>query len=76
MEEHETRRRSERRLTAVCEVVEEEGEKIEKWVEEDKMGQIVLWKLWILQRFSGKTRYGLTISGTLKQEGSILIPPQ
>jgi len=26
------------RLTVVCEVVEEEGGKIEEWVEEDKMG--------------------------------------
>ena len=28
------------RLTAVCEVVEEEGGKIEEWVEEDEMGQM------------------------------------
>ena len=28
------------RLTAVREVVEEEGGKIEEWVEEDKMGQM------------------------------------
>ena len=28
------------RLTAVCEVVEEEGGKIEKWIEKDEMGQM------------------------------------
>ena len=28
------------RLTAVCEVVEEEGGKIKEWVEEDEMGQM------------------------------------
>ena len=28
------------RLTAVCKVVEEEGGKIEEWVEEDEMGQM------------------------------------
>jgi len=28
------------RLTVVYEVVEEEGGKIEEWIEEDKMGQI------------------------------------
>jgi len=28
------------RLTAVCEVVEEEGGKTEEWIEEDKMGQM------------------------------------
>ena len=28
------------RLTAVCEVVEEEGGNIEEWVEEDEMGQM------------------------------------
>ena len=28
------------RLTAVCEVVEEEGGKIEEWNEEDEMGQM------------------------------------
>ena len=32
--------RVKRRLTAVCEVVEEEGEKIEEWNEEDEMGQM------------------------------------
>ena len=35
--------------------------------------QSVLWKLWILQSYSWKTRHGSTISGTLKQEESILI---
>ena len=34
---------------------------------------VMLWKLWILQSYSWKTRHGLTISGTLKQEESILI---
>ena len=33
----------------------------------------VLWKLWILQSYSWKTKHGSTISGTLKQEESILI---
>ena len=33
----------------------------------------VLWKLWILQSCSWKTRHGLTISGTSKQERLILI---
>ena len=28
------------RLTAVCEVVEEEREKIKEWVKEDKLGQM------------------------------------
>ena len=28
------------RLTVVCEVVEEEGEKIEEWIEKDKIGQM------------------------------------
>ena len=28
------------RLTAVCEVVEEEGGKIEEWNEEDEMGNV------------------------------------
>ena len=28
------------RPTAVCEVIEEEGGKIKKWVEEDEMGQM------------------------------------
>ena len=28
------------RLTAVCEVVEEEGGKIEEWDEEDEMGNV------------------------------------
>ena len=28
------------RLTAVCEVVEEERGKIEEWIEEDEMGQM------------------------------------
>ena len=28
------------RLTTVCEVVEEEEEKIEKWIEEDEIGQM------------------------------------
>jgi len=31
-----------RRLTVVCEVVEEEGRKIKEWNKEDKMGQMVL----------------------------------
>ena len=33
----------------------------------------LLWKLWILQSYSWKTRYGSTTSGTLKQEELILI---
>ena len=33
----------------------------------------LLWKLWILQSYSWRTRHGLTIFGTLKQEGLILI---
>jgi len=28
------------RLTVVCEVVEEEGGKIEEWIEEDEIGQM------------------------------------
>ena len=36
----------------------------------------VLWKLWILQSYSWKTRHGLIISGTSKQEGLILISLQ
>jgi len=32
--------RAKERLTAVCEVVEEEGGKIKEWVEEDEMGQM------------------------------------
>jgi len=34
---------------------------------------MVLWKLWILQSYSWKTRRSSTIFGTLKQEESILI---
>ena len=37
---------------------------------------LLLWKLWILQSYSWKTRHGLTISGTLKQERLILISLQ
>ena len=37
---------------------------------------MMLWKLWILQNYSWKTRYDLTISGTLKQEELILISLQ
>ena len=36
----------------------------------------LLWKLWILQSCSWKTRHGSTISGTLKQERLILISLQ
>ena len=36
----------------------------------------VLWKLWILQSYSWKTRHGSTISGTLKQRRLILISLQ
>ena len=35
--------------------------------------EFMIWKLWILQSYSLKTRYDLTISRTLKQEGLILI---
>jgi len=28
------------RLTVVCKVIEEEEEKIEEWIEEDKIGQM------------------------------------
>jgi len=33
----------------------------------------MLWKLWSLQSYSWRTRHGLTIFGTSKQEGLILI---
>ena len=38
--------------------------------------EVVLWKLWILQSYSWKTRHGLTISGTSKQERLVLISLQ
>jgi len=41
----------------------------------DESGEL-LWKLWILQSFSWKTRYSLTISGTSKQERLTLISLQ
>ena len=37
---------------------------------------LLLWKLWILQSCLWKTRHGLTISGTSKQERLILISLQ
>jgi len=33
----------------------------------------MLWKLWILQSYSWRTKHGSTIFGTLKQERSILV---